>query len=66
MRLFWVLLGAGAASISFHEFLYRRFTLDGDYEFGGLITHAGVDLILQAILLAVVGLIYARVTRKDR
>lgn len=59
MRLFWLLLGAGGATIVIHEFLYRRFTLDGDYEFGGVITHAGVDMTIQAIIVAVVGLAYA-------
>lgn len=62
MRLFWILLGAGVGSILFHEALYRRFSVKSDYEFGGLITHAGVDLVLQAVLLSIVGLIYFRVT----
>ena len=66
MRLFWLLLAAGVGTIAVHEFLYRRFTLDGDYEFGGLITHAGVDMAIQAVIVAVVGLAYANSSRRPR
>ena len=66
MRLFWVLLGAGAAVIVVHEFLYRRFVIDTDFEFGGLITHAGVDMAIQAVIVAFVGLGYTGSPRRDR
>lgn len=59
MRLFWMLMSWGAGGVVFHELMYRRFTDGpGDFEFGGLITHAGVDMILLTVLLAVVGLVY--------
>lgn len=59
MHLFLLLLGAGAGGVAFHELMYRRFTEGpGDFEFGGLITHAGVDMILLTLLLSAVGLAY--------
>jgi hypothetical protein len=46
----------GAVSIVIHDYAYRRVDGgDGDYEFGGLITHAGADMaiVTAAIALAV-------------
>jgi hypothetical protein len=50
------LVGAvGTAVIVVHDYTYRRVdTGQGDYDLGGLITHAGADMvILTAILVSV-------------
>lgn len=60
MRLVIVLALACLASIGLHELLYRRFTPadEADYELGGLVTHAAVDMFLMAGTVCLVGLIY--------
>lgn len=51
MRLTLLVLGTGFLGVIFHESVYRR-TIEpgeGDYDLSGLITHAGVDMILLTL-----------------
>ncbi len=61
-RLFALLMVAGVLVTFVHDYAYRR--VDGgelgDYEFGGLITHAGTDMLILTIILATIVALYAR------
>lgn len=52
-----VLLFAGLVITTVHDYAYRRVDDGkGDYELGGLVTHAGADMISVAVVLALVAL----------
>lgn len=45
----------GVTVIIIHDYAYRRADAgrgEGDYEFGGLITHAGADMVILSLVLA--------------
>lgn len=52
MKTHWIALVTGLILVVVHEGIYRRTVTAGesDYELGGLITHAGID-ILGAVLI---------------
>lgn len=60
MRLSLYASLAGVFGVGFHELLYRRFTppLNTDFELGGLITHAGIDMILLWLLLLTIVVVH--------
>lgn len=68
MRLFALMLISGALVIFVHDFAYRRADTEGtgDYELGGWITHAGTDMIILTIVLAVVALAYTSSIKRVR
>lgn len=55
-----LLLGVTGSFITgVHDYAYRRVGGD-DYEFGGLISHAGSDMLVVTIALASVALLWER------
>ena len=60
MRLFWLLIVAGGIVVFVHDFAYRRADSagTGDYELSGWLTHAGTDMFITTIVLAVAALAY--------
>lgn len=52
-----IMLLTGGMAVFVHDFAYRRVdTGEGQYEFGGLISHAGADMIVVTIILTLVSL----------
>ncbi len=66
LKLFALLIVSGLTLLLVHDFAYRRadVTGTGDYEFGGLISHAGADILVTALILAAVGILWT--SRKAR
>ncbi len=64
--LFALLILAGAMVTFVHDYAYRRadVTGTGDYEFGGLLSHAGTDILIVTVVLAVVALTWALAARR--
>ncbi len=60
LRLFALLVSTGVVLTFFHDAAYRRadVTGEGDYEFGGLISHAGADILATTLALAVVAVLW--------
>ena len=60
LKLFALLTTAGLLVLAIHDFAYRRadVTGEGDYEFGGLISHAGADILVTTVVLAVVAVLW--------
>ncbi len=60
MSLFLLLIVVGLMVTFVHDYAYRRadITGDGDYEFGGLLSHAGTDIIVTTLVLALVALMW--------
>lgn len=56
LKLFALLIAMGLVLTFFHDYAYRRadVTGTGDYEFGGLISHAGADILATTAALAVI------------
>lgn len=66
LRLFALLLATGAAITGVHDFTYRRVDVadEGDYELGGLLTHAASDMVILTLVMAVVALVWANRARR--
>ncbi len=62
LRLFALLMVTGIIITFIHDYAYRRVDRGefGDYEFGGLISHAGTDMLTIALILAGVAGFYTR------
>ncbi len=60
LKLFALLMTTGLAVLAVHDFAYRRadVTGTGDYEFGGLISHAGADILVVTLILSAVGVLW--------
>lgn len=56
LKLFALLAAAGMVVTFVHDYAYRRadVTGTGDYEFGGMVSHAGTDILVTTMILAVV------------
>lgn len=53
------LLAAGLILVAVHDFAYRRVDGgEGDYELGGLVTHAGADMIIVTGILFLIALLW--------
>lgn len=61
LKLFALLIAAGLTLLLVHDFAYRRadVTGTGDYEFGGLVSHAGADIFVTTLILAGVASLWA-------
>lgn len=62
LRLFALLMVTGVLLTFVHDYAYRRVDRRGfgDYEFNGLITHAGTDMLITTIVIAAVAILYTR------
>ncbi len=62
LRLFVLLMATGGAITFVHDYTYRRVDVGGlgDYEFDGLITHAGTDMLILTFVIATAATLYAR------
>ncbi len=62
LRLFVLLAVTGVLITFVHDYAYRRADDEGfgDYEFGGLITHAGTDMLILTIIIATAAVLYVR------
>ncbi len=62
LRLFALLMVAGFVVTFIHDYAYRRVAsrATGEYEFGGLLSHAGTDMLIVTVVLSVVAVLYAR------
>lgn len=50
---------AGLTATAIHDYAYRRVDNGtGDYELGGLITHAGSDMLIVVMVLVVITLVW--------
>ncbi len=60
LKLFALLMAVGVAVTFIHDYAYRRadVTGTGDYEFGGLVSHAGTDMLITTAVLAVVAVLW--------
>lgn len=60
LKIFMLLLVTGTALLLVHDFAYRRadVTGTGDYEFGGLVSHAGADILVTTLILSAMGVLY--------
>lgn len=56
MKPHWITLVTGAILVALHEGLYRRTAAPGeaDYELGGFITHAGIDMAIAIAIICFV------------
>ncbi len=66
LRVFALLMSAGIVVTFVHDYAYRRVAsrATGEYEFGGLISHAGTDMLITTIVISVVAVLYTR-SRKE-
>jgi hypothetical protein len=61
-----LMLATGAVVIFVHDFAYRRVDSGvGQYELGGIISHAGADMVILTVILAAVCLIADRMDGHD-
>ncbi len=60
LKLFALLIASGLTLLLVHDFAYRRadVTGTGDYEFGGLISHAGADILVVTLILSAVAVMW--------
>jgi hypothetical protein len=60
LKLFALLMSAGLTILLVHDYAYRRadVTGEGDYELGGLVSHAGTDILLTTFVLAFVAVLW--------
>ncbi len=60
VSLFALLIVVGLMVTFVHDYAYRRadVTGTGDYEFGGLLSHAGTDILIVTLVLALVALMW--------
>ncbi len=60
LKLFALLIAAGVAVTFVHDYAYRRadVTGTGDYEFGGVVSHAGTDMLIITVVLALVAVLW--------
>lgn len=61
LKLFALMIAAGTGVVAIHDYAYRRVDIAhvGDYELGGLLTHAGTDMVILTLVLATVALLWA-------
>lgn len=52
-----ILAAAGLTLAGVHDYAYRRAGGD-DFELGGLLSHAGSDMVILTVVLAVVALVW--------
>lgn len=62
-----LLLVVGLLVTFVHDYAYRRadVTGTGDYEFGGLVSHAGTDILVTTAVLAVVAVLWTHRSRRS-
>ncbi len=67
-RLFLVLLAVGFMVMAIHDYAYRRADVTGigDYEFGGVISHAGTDILIAALVIAAVAVLWCQRNKTGR
>ncbi len=60
LKLFALLITTGLLVTFVHDYAYRRadVTGTGDYEFGGLVSHAGTDILVTTVILATVAVLW--------
>jgi len=60
LKLFALLFASGLVLLLVHDFAYRRadVTGTGDYEFGGIISHAGADILVTTLILAALSVLW--------
>ncbi len=68
LPLFALLLATGLVLMFFHDYAYRRadVTNTGDYEFGGLVSHAGADILATTLVLAGLAVLYVSLRGRPR
>ncbi len=56
-----LLIAAGLVVTLIHDYAYRRGDSagTGDYELGGLVSHAGTDLMILTVVLAAIAFMWA-------
>ncbi len=61
MSLFLLLIVVGLMVTFVHDYAYRRgdATGTGDYELGGIISHAGTDMLIITAVLAIAAALWA-------
>jgi hypothetical protein len=66
LKLFALLMSTGLALLLVHDFAYRRadVTGSGDYEFGGIISHAGADILVVTLIISAMAVLWT--TRSTR
>ncbi len=60
LKLFALLIASGLVLLLVHDFAYRRADVfgTGDYEFGGLISHGGADILVTALILSALAVLW--------
>ncbi len=68
LKLFALLIASGVAITFVHDYAYRRadVTGSGDYEIGGLVSHAGTDMLILTAVLAIVAWLWVSRRGSDR
>ncbi len=66
LRLFALLMVTGLVVTFVHDYAYRRVDSQatGEYEFGGLLSHAGTDMLITTVVIAIVAMLYARSAKR--
>lgn len=66
VSLFLLLIVVGLIVTFIHDYAYRRadVTGTGDYELGGLVSHAGTDILIVTVVLAVVAVLWTNRSRR--
>ncbi len=65
LRLFGLLMATGFIVTFVHDYAYRRVDAgEGEYEFGGLLSHAGTDMLITTFVIATVAMLYARSAKR--
>ncbi len=59
-RIFLVLMAVGFMVMAIHDYAYRRADVTGlgDYEFGGVISHAGTDILITTLVISTVAALW--------
>ncbi len=59
-RIFLVLMAVGFMVMAIHDYAYRRADVTGlgDYEFGGVISHAGTDVLITTLVISTVAALW--------
>lgn len=63
-KLFALLSTVGLMVVGVHDYAYRRGDVGGtgDYELGGLITHAGTDMVVLTVIISAAAVLWANRT----
>ncbi len=67
-KLVLLLVATGVVVTFVHDYAYRRadVTGTGDYEFGGLVSHAGTDILVTTLVLAALAALWVTLRGRPR